>query len=148
MTAHRILAWIAVVLILLHTVIGIRLTVDTLRSVRKSGISYPKENRLFWARRISGLGVMILLGFHFGAFTSRTGEVFRLAEFDRFKLAVSLLLVVVIAFHVITNVKPMLISFGIRSLKERAFDILFILSVLLLLMAFGFIIYYLRWNVW
>ena len=46
----------------------------------------------------------------------------------------------------ITNVKPMLISFGVHSLKPRAGDILFFLSILLVLFIIGFIVYYLRWN--
>lgn len=40
----------------------------------------------------------------------------------------------------------MLISFGVRSLKPRAGDILFFLSILLVLFIIGFIVYYLRWN--
>ena len=147
-TAHKVLARAAFTLIIIHTLIGVKYTVDSLRAIRKSGVSYPGENKLFWARRISGAGVMVLLGFHFGAFTQRLDGALRLAHFDGSKLAVSLLLVVMIAFHVIINVKPMLISFGIRGLKEKVFDILFVLSILLLFMAVGFVIYYLRWNVW
>ena len=64
------------------------------------------------------------------------------------KLATQLLLIAAIAVHVITNVKPMLISFGVLSLKKHVGDILFVLSVLLLFMAAAFIVYYLRWNVW
>ena len=90
--------------------------------------------------------IMLLLAFHLTAFGYQTTGGYRLYWFDDFKLATQLLLVAAIALHVITNVKPMLISFGVRSLKERTGDILFVLSVLLLFFASAFIAYYLRWN--
>lgn len=143
----RVMAWTLAALILAHTVLGVKLTWDSLRVWRRTGAPYFRENRLFWARRISGLAVMLMLLFHVMAFSYTTAEgVFRLRWFDGFKLATQLLLVASIAVHVITNVKPMLIAFGIRSLRPRAQDILFVLSVLLCLMAAAFIVYYIRWN--
>ena len=46
--------YIFVLLLAVHIVIGVMLTVRTIRVKEKTGVSYPKENRLFWARRISG----------------------------------------------------------------------------------------------
>ena len=145
-TAVKALAWICVGLIAAHTVIGIKLTADTLRVRQRTGVGYFRENTLFWARRISGFAVMVLLAFHLTAFGDNSGAQYRLRWFDTAKLVTQLLLVAVIALHVLSNVKPMLISFGVRSLKERAGDILLILSVLLLFMAAAFIVYYIRWN--
>ena len=147
-TWHKTLARAAFALAVVHALIGIRLTVDTLKAQKKAGVSYPKANRLFWARRISGFALMILLVLHMGAFTGRVDGVVRLLPFGGFQLGVQLLLVMTLALHILMNVKPLLISFGITSLRERAFDILFVLSILLLFMAAGFVIYYLRWNVW
>ena len=48
--------------------------------------------------------------------------------------------------HIITNVKPMLITFGVKKLRPKAGDILFFVSAALLLMAAAFIIYYIRWQ--
>ena len=90
--------------------------------------------------------LMLLLAFHVLAFRSISSGTFTLGFFGGFQLTTNILLVVSIAVHVITNVKPMLISFGIRSLKPRAGDILFFLSILLVLFIIGFIVYYLRWN--
>ena len=133
-------------LIAVHTVIGIRLTADTLRVRKKTGVGYFRENTLFWARRVSGFAVMVLLVFHITAFGDRSGALYRLQWFDTAKLVTQLLLTGTLALHILSNVKPVLISFGVRSLKERAGDILFILSVLLLFMAAAFIVYYIRWN--
>lgn len=144
----KALSWTMTALVAVHVVLSGKLTADTLRVWKKTGAGYFRENRLFWARRISGLAVMVLLLFHVWAFGETSGGVFRLKWFDTFKLATQLLLVLTIAAHVVMNVKPMLISFGVRRLKDAAGDILFILSVLLLVMAAAFIVYYLRWNVW
>lgn len=145
-TAAKTIARAAETLIWLHTLIGVKLTVDTLRVRKKTGVGYFRENALFWARRISGFVIMVLLMFHFNAFGDNSGALYRLKVFDGIKLATQLLLVLSIALHVITNVKPALISFGIKSWKERTGEILVILSVLLLFMAAAFIVYYLRWN--
>ena len=147
-TVVKAAAWAAAGLILLHAGISMKLTADTLRVRKKTGVSYFRENALFWARRISGFAVMILLFFHITAFGRTVNGVYRLQWFDTAKLVTQLLLVASIAVHVITNVKPALIAFGVRSWKPRAGDILFVLSVLLLFMAAAIIVYFLRWNVW
>lgn len=145
-TAVKIIAWVSVGLIAVHTVIGVKYTVDTLKVWKRTGVSYFKENTLFWARRVSGFAIMVLLFFHLTAFGSGSGAAYRLPWFDTAKLVTQLLLVAAIALHVLTNVKPMLISFGIKSLKERVGDILVVLSFVMLFLAAAFIVYYIRWN--
>lgn len=140
------LAWIMTGLIGVHTVIGIILTAKTIKIQKKTGAGYLRENALFWARRISGFAIMVLIFFHVTAFSDSRGAFFRLKWFDRAKLMTQILLVAAIALHVITNVKPMLITFGIRGLRKRYGDILFVLSVLMLFMAAAMIVYFLRWN--
>ena len=142
----RVLAYALLVLILAHTVLGVLLTVQSIRVWRQTKTPYFRQNRLFWTRRISGFAIMVLIFFHVTAFSYYDGDVYRLKWFTAFRLATQILLVITIAVHVITNVKPMLIAFGIKSLKERAVDILFVLSLILLLMAAAFIVYNLRWN--
>ena len=145
-TAVKALAWVCIGLIAAHIVISAKFTADTLKVWKSTGVSYFRENRLFWARRVSGLAVMVLLVFHITAFGDSSGAAYRLQWFDTAKLATQLLLVASLALHIITNVKPMMISFGIRGLRARAGDIAFILSAVLLFMAAAFIVYYIRWN--
>ena len=133
-------------LIVVHALLGIKMTVDSVRVWRRTGAGYFRQNRLFWARRLSGLAIMLLIGFHVTAFSYTVDGAFRLQWFNAFRLATQILLVASIAAHVITNVKPALIALGIRRLKPRAADLLFILSVMLVVMAVSFIIYYIRWN--
>lgn len=138
---HGLLTLVAV-----HALIGLKLTWDSVRVWRRTGAGYFRQNALFWARRISGLAVMALLGFHVAAFSYKVDGAFRLKWFDGFKLATQLLLMAALAVHVIANVKPGLIALGVRKLKPHAADLLFLLSALLLVMAVGFVVYYIRWN--
>ena len=147
-TALQGVAWAALALACAHTAIGIKLTADSVRVWKKTGVGYFRQNKLFWARRVSGFAVMVLLVFHMTAFGYTNNGAYRLRWFTDARLAAQLLLIVTLAVHVLTNVRPMLISFGIRELKQYAGDILFVLSVLLLFMAAAFVVYYLRWNVW
>ena len=141
-----VLARALVVLMALHMAIGIKLTADTVIACRKSGVSYYKENKLFWARRISGFAIFVFMILHLAVFMGKTGGNVRLKYFGVFELLGQILLVISVAVHVITNVKPMMISFGIKSLKEYSIDILVVLSVLMLFAGAAFLIYYLRWN--
>lgn len=141
------IAWTMVALILVHAVIGTIMTVQSLYSMKKTGAPYFKENSLFWARRISGFAVMLFILLHVTAFSYHTYGVYRLKRFTAGKLAVQLMLLLSVAVHIISNIRPLLIGSGVKSLKERAGDILLFLSLLLLFMAAAFIIYYVRWNV-
>lgn len=146
-TVRSVLSWLLVILLLVHAVIGVKLTGDTIAACKKSGVSYFKENKLFWARRISGFAVFVFIFFHVILFLGKNGEAYRLKFFGKLQLATQLLLVASVGLHVITNVNPLFIAFGRKGLKEYAVDILIILSVLLLFMGFAFLIYYIRWNI-
>ena len=89
---------------------------------------------------------MILLCFHMFAFGKTTNGVFQLKPFTTVKLIAQILLVLSIALHVLTNIRPALISFGARGLKQHAGAILIVLSLVLLVFITAFIIYYLRWQ--
>lgn len=142
----KVLAWITLGLVAVHVVLGTILTSKSVKVWHKTGAPYFKQNHLFWARRISGLVVMILLAFHMTAFGYTNQGAYRLNYFGTFRLITQILLIIAIAFHVITNVKPMLISFGIKKLKPKASDILFVLSILFVFFVAAFIIYFIRWN--
>lgn len=133
-------------LIVVHAIISIGLTVRAVQTAAKTKAPYFRQNRLFWARRISGVLILVLVAFHLTAFNADNGGVFRLVPFDMFRLITQILFILSIAAHIITNVKPMLITFGVKRLKLKAGDILFFVSAALLFMTVGFIIYYIRWQ--
>ena len=134
-------------LICVHTVLGVILTVKSVKLLKKSGAHYFKENKLFWLRRISGFAVMLFVAAHVLIFLGRHTETgaYRLSFFGPLQLAVQILMVLSIALHVITNVRPMMISFGIKSYKDLGIDIMLILSILLMLAGAAFVVYYIRW---
>ncbi|MBR1751249.1 MAG: pilus assembly protein PilX [Ruminococcus sp.] len=147
-TVMSILAWVMTALIGVHIVIGIKLTADSLKAIKRSGKSYLKENKLFWIRRISGFAIMFFILFHILIFMGKTSDgVYRLEAFETLQLISQILLVVTIALHVISNARPMLLSFGIKSFKEIGIDIALVLCFVLIFTAAAFIIYYIRWNV-
>ena len=133
-------------LIGVHALISIGLSVKAVVTAAKTRTPYLRQNRLFWARRLSGALIMVLVFFHITAFGYTSGGVFRLVPFDVFRLITQLLFLFGVAVHIITNVKPMLITFGVRKLRPKAGDILFFVSAAMLFMTVGFIIYYIRWQ--
>lgn len=139
-------AAVLVVLLTVHTILGVILTAGSLGAIKKAGVSYFKENKLFWARRISGFAVFVFMLAHVMLFLGSNDGVYRLRYFGPVQLAGHILLVLAAAVHVITNVNPLLISFGIKGLKEYVADILIVLSFLLLFMGAAFVLYYIRWR--
>lgn len=141
-------AWTMTALVGVHIVIAVKLTADTLRALKSSGVSYFRENKLFWLRRLSGIAVMLFMLAHVLIFNGRgSGSSYRLSLFEGPQLASQILLVISLALHMISNVKPLLFSFGVKSFKELGQDIAVYLSVLLALAGAAFVVYYLRWNV-
>ncbi len=130
----------------LHIAIGCILTIKTMFIQKKAGVSYLKENRLFWIRRISGFAVMIFIVFHVLTFAGVSEEHYRLPNFDTLKLFAQIGMILTLACHILTNIKPLMISTGTKKIKVRVVDLIFWISVLLAVMAVGFMIYYIRWN--
>lgn len=72
--------------------------------------------------------------------------IYILFPFTTVKLITQLLLVAALFIHLFINIRPLLVSLGIISYKERRGDIYLILSVLLLFSAGAVIIYYIGWH--
>lgn len=145
-SAGKILAWIGVAVLVAHTAIGIILTIQSFRVSKNTGSSYLKQNAIFWARRVSGLAILLMLFFHIGLFGGVTDGVFIFFPFTTVKLVTQLLLIASLFTHLLINIRPLLISFGIISSKERRCDIYLVLSVILLFCAGAVIIYYIGWH--
>ena len=145
-SAGKILAWTGVAVLAVHTAIGAILTIQTLKVSRQTGNNYLKQNAIFWARRASGLAIFILLFFHIGLFGGVQDGVYILFPFTTVKLITQLFLVAAFFIHLFINIRPLLVSLGIISYKERRGDIYLILSVLLLFCAGAVIIYYIGWH--
>lgn len=144
----RVLTWIMAGLVCVHALIGIKLTWDTIRSGRMSGVTYAGENKVFWARRVSGFAIMVFVIYHVMIFAGKGGETFRLNAFGNPQLVGSILLVASVLVHILTNIRPLMIALGAGRLRKLLLDILFAMAIVLLFCAAAFVVYYLRWNVW
>jgi succinate dehydrogenase/fumarate reductase cytochrome b subunit len=141
------LAWLMVVLVAVHVLIGIVLTVKTVHILRKSGVHYFKENIVFWIRRISGFALMLLVFLHFAVFV-QTGEgIFRLSDFDVPQLVGQVLMLLALAIHLLCNIRPIAVSLGLIGGRGYGRDVLLILSIVLAFCVLAFVVYYFRWNV-
>ena len=143
----KTLGWIGMAVLAAHTVIGVILTIQTLRASKKNGDNYIKQNALFWTRRASGLAILILIFFHIGTYGAKINGNFVLFEFTTVKLIAQLLLIVALFVHIFVNVKPHLMAKGVIKHKERRVDIFLILSVLVLFFSGAVIFYYIMWQV-
>ena len=138
-------AWACVCFICAHIIVTSVLMLQTLRARRLSGAGYFRDNLMFWARRISGFAILIPLVMHIAVFHPSNAGAFRLSAFTTGRLISQIMLVVFIAFHVLTNIEPMLISFGVKKTKAFSHDIMLVISVVLLAAAAAFAVYYARW---
>lgn len=144
-SALKAAAWAGLCFIAAHIVITSILTEQTLYALKRSGAGYFRNNLLFWARRISGFAIVIPLAVHLFIFRSGDTSAFRLQPFTSPVLVFHILMIVTIAFHVITNIRPLLISLGVKDRKAFSADMLFIISVLMLIFTAAFSVYYMRW---
>lgn len=145
-TTVKALSWLMAGLVVLHMIIGVKLTADTIKAVKKTGVFYWKDNLLFFVRRISGFALILLLLYHAVLFAQIGSENFRLHLFEGPQLAGSLLLVVTLAVHLLSNLKPFFTGIGKPGLKKIAASVLLFLSIVLCFCAAAFVFYYFRWN--
>lgn len=141
-----VLAWIMVALVCVHIVIGTILTVQSVRASKKSGKFYGKENAAFIVRRVSGFAILVFLVCHVIIFYGNYSDGYRLNLFEGPQLVLSICLVISLAVHILSNIRPMFISFGLNQ-KERRRDVLIILAAILIFCVIMFVVYYYRWNI-
>ena len=146
-TLREVFSWVMGGFVVLHIIMGTILTVQTMCALKAAGKAYFRENIEFWVRRISGLALILLIFYHVIIFTGESGEVFRLNTFAGLELAGSLLLVLALSVHIASNIRPLLISFGIAGRKVYVRDILLILAIVCVACAAAFLVYYFRWNI-
>ncbi|MDO4536988.1 MAG: hypothetical protein Q4B54_02420 [Coriobacteriales bacterium] len=144
----KMLARATLTLAVVHAVLSMALSWQSIRTSRETGVSYLRLNKRFWTVRISGVACALFLVTHMLAFLQvGGGGAYRLHEFGDLQFASQIGLVVSLALHLLANLRPLMVSLGIPSPRARALDVGFVLSVLLLVMAASFVVYYLRWSV-
>lgn len=131
-----------------HIGIGIITTVQTDRALRQSGVSYFRQNRLFWIRRISGSALLLFMVSHVLIFSgTEESGAYRLSLFAGAQLLTQILMVLSLMVHLLCNITPLRIALGIEDRHRFRTDVLLVLAILLLLAGAAFVIYYIRWSV-
>jgi len=140
------IARILLVLVCGHVIVTGILTAKTLIARKRSGAGYFRNNLMFWARRLSGLAIIIPLVMHIVVF-SGTGnaEQYRLIYFDVGKLISQILFAASLGLHVLININPLLMGLGVRQHKAFSADFCFVLLVILITASVAFFVYYCRW---
>lgn len=141
------LSWLLFGTVILHGILGIISTFQSIKSGIQSRVWYIKENTAFFIKRISGLLIMILLIFHIQAYTVSVNGQFFLREFTLCKMILQILLILAIFLHLAVSIKSMLIARGTINFKEKTMDWMLILSVMLIFFTIAIIAYYIQWQV-
>ena len=151
MPTSKAIAHATLALAIVHAIAGVALTVSDLAGARHTESDSPNRyvwrNARYWAVRVSGLAIAVLIGFHMITFLQVGSGAYRLRTFDAPQLVQSLLLVASLAIHILANARPLMVSLGIPTPHARALDIVLVVAALLVLMAAAFVVYYLRWVV-
>ena len=141
----KILSFVMVVLLVAHIIMG---TILTIKSVsNRYSKKYLSLNKKFWISRISAFVIIILGVYHIYFFMNKGSHVIRLKVFEGFQLLVSLIFVLSILIHVITNIRSMIISFGIDKIRKFSVNIGIVLLIVFIGAGLAFIWYYIRWNI-
>ncbi|MBQ9002074.1 MAG: hypothetical protein IJ087_09490, partial [Eggerthellaceae bacterium] len=137
-----------VLLAAIHFAMGVALTASTLSVQKRAGVAYWRQNKRFWTVRISGLAIAVFVICHVLIFANFDPDApVRLAYFGPLQFAANLLMVVSLLVHMLANLQPLMISFGVPSPPARAADVAVVVALLLLVAAIAFVVYFLRWSV-
>ncbi|MBR2282339.1 MAG: hypothetical protein IJ863_06935 [Spirochaetales bacterium] len=130
-----------------HAAISVVLTVKSMITIRRSGTSYPKENRLFWIRRISGFAIMLFAFQHFWMFSPTfTSEGMLPPDFGVLDLVVSILLAVSVVIHISSNIRPLSVSLGVRTSRLLLSIVVVLFIIGLFCVCHAFFYYYSNWS--
>ena len=137
-------AVICLVLLLIHIILSIKLTVKTVKDAMSSGDKYEVENKMFVIRRLSGVIMVLLLIAHLVFYFGPQIENFTSTPFTVVQLVLLILLVISLIVHIVTNIRPLMVSLGVVSSDAiRAVLCIFVTSALLL-MATSSVVFFLK----
>ncbi len=140
------LSWLLFMAVVIHGIFGIMATLAAVRSGKAAGHWYLKQNATFWTKRISGIAILLLLAFHVTAYTTSVNGRFFLKEFTLCRMVLQIMFILAIFIHLAVSIKSMLIAKGTVKFKERTFDWMLVLSVMMLFFTVAVILYYIQWQ--
>ena len=129
-------------LVFIHAVVSILITIKAEVVGIKTHARYNKENRQFWNRRISGMAIMVLAATHIYLMAHGEDGLPRISKMAKIYGLLLPLLLIFVCIHIYTNVRPLLISLGIRNIekKEKIIKVLIVLITIVVMFSFAFFI--------
>ena len=126
-------------LVLLHTIVSIVITVKAEVVGFKTKARYNSENRQFWLRRVSGIAILVLAFAHVYLMSEGPNGIPRIAKMPKPLNLLLILLMLSVGIHIKQNVRPLLISLGVKNIdrKEKIIKPLIILITLLVIVIYG-----------
>jgi hypothetical protein len=91
--------------------------------------------------------LILLVALHLIVFVETGNGVFRLGYFGVPQLIFQVLMLLALALHLLSNIKPLAIAMGLYSGEGYSRDILLIFAIVLMFCAVAFVVYYLRWAI-
>ncbi|WP_080461149.1 pilus assembly protein PilX [Methanobrevibacter arboriphilus] len=139
------LAWIGIFLLIIHIFIGIKFTINSIAISNSHIKNYFRKNILFWIRRITGFGLIVLIFFHLGIYGQVIDGTYVVFKFTTINMISQMLLIIFLFIHICSNINPLLISLGISNGFERKRKIFLILSSITLFLIMSILLYYISW---
>lgn len=125
-------AFAMLALVVLHAIISMIVTIRAEKAGFQTKARYNAENRDFWLRRASGIAILILAILHAFMMSKDKNGVARLASMPKPLRLATPLLVFAVYLHLMSNVRPLLISMGVRKIDRKEIIIKVILSIVAL----------------
>jgi succinate dehydrogenase hydrophobic anchor subunit len=126
------IAFAMLLLVILHAFISMVVTIRAEMAGFKTKARYNKENRSFWLRRVSGTAIIILAILHALMMSKNENGVARINSMPKPLRLATPLLIVAVFLHLFENVRPLLISLGIRNIDKKEKAIKIVLSIIAL----------------
>lgn len=145
-TSVNALAYCLLVVVLAHAAVGVYLSLRSVKAGLNTGKWYTGKNAELWIKRLSGLGILILIFFHMNVYTTVVDGHFALKEFTALRMLGQILFIAMIFIHIFISIKGFLISKGVMKLKKRKIDAMLVATVFLLLFVIAVVSYYIQWN--
>lgn len=132
------LAYLMLALVIIHGVLSMILTVNAEKTGMKTKARYNKENAEFWARRTSGVAILAFAIFHAHAMMKLPDGRPRISTLGPIARICNIGLAISVCVHIVINIKPLMISLGIRK-HNLLSKILYVFFVLLTVIACYFL---------
>ena len=133
-------ALLMLILVFIHAVVSMIITIRAEKAGMKTKARYNEENKQFWSRRTSGMAIVVFALMHAHSMIKDENGVPNIARLPKFFNLALPLLILSVGLHLISNVKPLLISLGIKIGKKEI--IINIIILLITLFAMFALIYF------